>query len=177
MEQFLTGLPSVQILYGFLLAFLLIGLIAKSKKDYTLIIYSVFTIGLYLLWPAEQGLRFIFPIIPLFVYFSFQGMKTGFSSLDGNYQKAGMAISYLFWIVVLIVFVANSGKLIQANLETNRQESGPFDTYSADMFKFIRTDTPSSSVIIFFKPRVMHLLTDRNAIRIYTCNELMRGIT
>lgn len=177
MEQFLTGLPSVQILYGFLLAFLLIGLIAKSKKDYTLIIYSVFTIGLYLLWPAEQGLRFIFPIIPLFVYFSFQGMKTGFSSLDGNYRKAGMAISYLFWIVVLIVFVANSGKLIQANLETNRQESGPFDTYSADMFKFIRTDTPSSSVIIFFKPRVMHLLTDRNAIRIYTCNELMRGIT
>ena len=77
--------------------------------------------------------------------------------------------------VICFGFVANSGKLIQANLETNRQESGPFDTYSAEMFKFIRTDTPSTSVIVFFKPRVMHLLTDRNAIRIYTCNELMRG--
>jgi 4-amino-4-deoxy-L-arabinose transferase-like glycosyltransferase len=175
LEEFLTGLPSVEILYGFLLAFLLIGLIARSKKDYIFIIYSVFTIGLYLVWPSDQGLRFMFPIIPFFIYFSFQGMKIGFSSLDENYRKAGIAISYLFWIVVLIVFISISGKLIQANLETNRQVSGPFDTYSAEMFSFIRTNTPSSSVVVFFKPRAMHLLTDRNAIMIDNCYELARG--
>jgi len=175
MKDFLVGLPSPSIFYGFLLAFLLIGIIARIKEDYLFIFYSIFIIGFYLVWPAKQGLRFIFPIIPFFVYLSFQGMKIGFSSLDGYYRKAGMTIGYLFWIVVLIIFVANSGKLIQANLETNRQESGPFDTYSTEMFKFIRTDTPSSSVIVFFKPRVMHLMTDRNAIMLYTCDELIRG--
>jgi hypothetical protein len=172
MEEFLVSLPSIKILYGFLLAFLLIGIISGSEEEYAILLYSSLMVGYLLVWPVPQGLRFIFPIIPFFVYFSFQGMKTGFSCINKNYRKVGSAITYVFWIAMLIMFVIYSINLAKSNLDSNRQQSGPFVPSSIEMFKYIQTNTPSNSIIVFFKPRAMHLMTDRNAIMIKTCGEL-----
>lgn len=43
------------------------------------------------------------------------------------------------------------------------------------MFNFIRENTPEDSIIVFFKPRAMHLMTDRNAVAIDNCKDLSKG--
>ncbi len=166
---------TTQILYGFLLAFFLLGIVARLEKDYAFIIYSIIYIGLLLAWPEVQDARFLLPIFPFFIYYSYQGMKVGFSNLHGHYRKAGLFITVLFWSGILVLFAIQSGRLVRANLAAGRQEAGPFDMSSTEMFQFIRTNTPPDSVIVFFKPRAMRLMTDRNAVEINTCNKLSIG--
>jgi hypothetical protein len=43
------------------------------------------------------------------------------------------------------------------------------------MFAFIREETPKDSVVIFFKPRAMHLFTDRDSIMSIECDRLLLG--
>jgi len=43
------------------------------------------------------------------------------------------------------------------------------------MFEFVREQTPPDSIIIFFKPRVLRLLTNRDAFRSYTCDNFSQG--
>lgn len=174
-QEFLTGATFPDVIYGFLLAFLMIGIIVRIKEDYLFMIYSVITIGTLFNWPSQQGLRFIFPILPFFIYFSFQGMKTALSEAIKQHHVFGTTLTYWFWIAMLLIFAVHSGQIVRANFAVDRQMEGPFDPYSQDMFKFVRNDTPSNSVIVFAKPRAMRLMTDRNAIMIYKCSELSRG--
>jgi hypothetical protein len=43
------------------------------------------------------------------------------------------------------------------------------------MFEFVRQETPTESVIVFFKPRVMQMLTSRDSLLIDRCNLLGQG--
>jgi hypothetical protein len=152
----------------------MIGIIAGVEKDYAFIIYSVLMIPVLLVYPNNDN-RYIFPILPFFVYFSFQGMRTGFMGLRDGYHKAGQAIMYIFWIGVLLFFANALVNLGRANLASDRQIVGPFDAPSTEMFNFIKNTTPPDSVIVFFKPRAMRLFTDRNSIMITKCPQLTRG--
>jgi 4-amino-4-deoxy-L-arabinose transferase-like glycosyltransferase len=174
-ESFFAGLPSTQVVNGFLLAFLFVGILARLEKDYAIILYSVMAVAVLLVWPFRQGVRFIFPVIPFFLYFSFLGTRTVFSGIKGIYRKLGTASIYIFWIALFITFAIQSEQLVQSNLATGRYVSGPFDPASAAMFRYIQTQTPANSVIVFFKPRFMNLVTNRKSIMINVCGQMTRG--
>jgi len=53
--------------------------------------------------------------------------------------------------------------------------SGPYTASSQDMFSFIRSKTEKESTIIFFKPRLMRMMTDRKSIMLRKKEELSRG--
>ena len=118
-QRFISTIPLSPIVYGFLLAFFMIGIIAGVEKDYAFIIYSVLMIPVLLVYPNNDN-RYIFPILPFFVYFSFQGMRTGFMGLRDGYHKAGQAIMYIFWIGVLLFFANALVNLGRANLASDR---------------------------------------------------------
>jgi hypothetical protein len=44
-----------------------------------------------------------------------------------------------------------------------------------ETYKFIKNNTPSDSVIVFFKPRAMRLMTDRNALALTECERIPEG--
>lgn len=174
-QGFLLSVPGASIVYGFMLAFLTVGVMARAKQDYAFLIFSFLTLALTLSLPFTSGTRYLFPVFPFFIYFSFQGMKISFSGLEKYYRSAGLTITYLFWIMILVVFAATSVKIARANLAANRHEAGPFDTESTEMFSFVKANTRPDSVIVFFKPRAMLLFTDRNSIMIDECTQLVRG--
>ena len=173
-QVYFASLHGPLIVYGFLLAFFMIGILARVEKDYAFIIYSVLTLLVVLIYP-RINIRYSFPVFPFFVYFSFQGMKTGFMGLREAYRRAGLAFTYLFWIVVLLFFAGTLVNLARANLTSDQQVAGPFDAQSTEMFNFIKNSTPPDSVIVFFKPRAMRLITDRNAITVNQCDQFQRG--
>ena len=52
---------------------------------------------------------------------------------------------------------------------------GAFSPGSRAMFEYIQEKTPADSVIIFFKPRAMRLLTDRDSLSTTHCQDLSNG--
>jgi hypothetical protein len=163
------------IIFVVLLPFLLMGIGARWRTDYHFILYSGFTLGLYFLWPYFQGLRFIFPVLPFYIYFVFIGWEWLGSSLPRRsslvYQTIG---HYLLLFVVMIVFVSSLSLAVQ-NLRSNREIEGPFDPLSTEMFQFISKNTKDGSTIVFFKPRVLKLITDRNSYIADNCANLLKG--
>lgn len=173
--SFLNSLPGPLIVYGILLGFFALGLIARLGKDDAIMIYSALYIPVIVIYPSLGGFRLLFPVLPFFVYFSYLGMNIGFSGLQEAYRRVGQVIIPSFWLIILLFFLSSCIALARANLAAGRQMAGPFDPSSTEMFNFVKVSTPPDSVIVFFKPRAMHLLADRNAIAINQCNLLNRG--
>jgi hypothetical protein len=126
-------------------------------------------------WPSWQGARFVFPLLPIFMYFIFQGMKLVLSKLPQKHIQIGRWAFYGFWSLFIIIFLFNSGISAYANLKNGRAINGPFDEYSKEIYRYIKEETPPNSVIVFFKPRVMRLMTDRDSIMSTECERILKG--
>jgi hypothetical protein len=156
-------------LYAALFVFFIAGLVRRREQDAHLILYAALTYFIFVSWPYWQGLRFFFPLIPLFLYFTWQGMAWAVGRLTPRWQGAPLVI---FGIVTLAALIVSSRMLI-ANLNSERAINGPFDEYSAGMFAFVREQTPPGSVIAFFKPRTLQLMADRSALVILDCGKVI----
>ncbi len=161
------------ILYGFILPFILSGLLLYGQRDLPLAAYLLLSYLLFILWPEQQGVRFLFPLLPLIVYFAWRGMEASHFALAGHHPRLGMALARLFWLIVILGFAWNSVDLARQNLARGRGHNGNvLDPLSLEMFDFIRTQTPADAVIAFYKPRALRLFTDRNTLLIDDCRAL-----
>jgi hypothetical protein len=159
-------------LYYVLFVFFLAGLWVRRKKETVFILVYVLWMLLLITWPFWQGERFIFPLLPIFVYFTFWGMKTVVAKFPQKYRQAGQWTSNAFWMVIIGMFLFQSGSMAYVNLRDGRSIGGPFDPFSRDMYEFVKQETPPDSVIIFFKPRAFRLFTDRDSIMALECERL-----
>jgi hypothetical protein len=162
-------------LYYLLLIFFLIGVWVCRKKNIIFIIFFILWMTLLIIWPVWQGPRFIFPLLPIFIYFAFQGMKSVINNLPDKYHQIGERTVQMFWFLIAVIFLLNSTIRASANLRNNRSINGPFDPYSLEVYTFINEKTPANSLIIFFKPRALRLMTDHDAISITECDRIPLG--
>lgn len=154
--------------------FFVIGAGTQWRKDQPLIVFFSLYFSAIILWPVWQGMRFIFPLIPVFVYFIFQGINFIVSTLK-QYRAAGRYAAYIFWLGVILIFFYTAADSAYRNLQNDRQIGGPFDSYSKELYEFIKEKTPRDSVIVFFKPRAMRLMTDRDSFMSTECERLPLG--
>lgn len=175
--QFFTSAPTQQwvYLYYLLVAFFLVGVWTRRNADQMSIIFFAAYFAVMVIWPEWQGIRFIFPLIPLFIYFAFQGMLAGVRALPEHLRLPGRSVIYLFWLVLVGIFLFHSGMRAYTNLKDGRRINGPFDPFTSDMYNFVRAETPPDSVFVFFKPRAFRLFTDRDAIMSLECDRLLLG--
>jgi hypothetical protein len=134
----------------------------------------LFTLALFISWPERQGLRFIYPILPFFLVFSLYGLRDLAARVKVKSPWSAHLPSVLFGLLallsLLVTFQNTGGGLFQ------RQEiNGPFDPVSAEMFAYIREQTPADSTVIFFKPRAMRLLGERLSLLLEDCSRLDEG--
>lgn len=161
--------------YYVLFIFFLIGLWVRRKEDVLFIVFFVLWMLLLITWPSWQGTRFILPLFPIFIYFVFQGMKYVLHMLPSTYQQFGRTAIFSFWIVVIVFFVYVSATNAYINIQNGRSMNGAYDVHSMEMYTFIREKTSPESIIIFFKPRAMRLMTDRDSIMSAECNRMLLG--
>lgn len=162
-------------LYYIVFVFFLIGLWIKREEEAILIMFFSLWMILLIIWPYWQGARFIFPLLPIFIYFAFQGMKTSIIKLPEQYQQSGQKAFYVFWFLMTCIFMFNSSANAFTNLQNGRSINGPFDPYSMQVYDYIKEKTPSDSVVIFFKPRAMRLMTDHDTIMSTECDRMLLG--
>jgi hypothetical protein len=162
-------------IYYVLFVFFLIGLWIKRKDEAAFILFFLLWMILLITWPYWQGPRFIFPLLPIFLYFTFQGMKTIINKIPERWHRLGQGVFTAFWLVIIGFFLFNSSTKAYENLLDDRVTTGSFDPFSMATYRFIREKTPTESVIIFFKPRAMRLFTDRDSIMSLECDRLSLG--
>jgi hypothetical protein len=168
-------IPAGVAIYPLLLVFAIISAMKRRSRDLPIHAFSLATMVLFILWPERQGLRFIYPILPLFLIFAFDGMKLAVTHLKPDWHKAGEMALTGFWLLLIAISFGVSFNAARENLSAGRATNGPFDPVSAQMFEFLREKTPAQSVIIFFRPRALRLFTDRDSFMTERCADLPKG--
>jgi hypothetical protein len=162
-------------LYYFVLIFFIIGAWERRKQEPILLLFFVLWLIVHITYSYWQGPRYIFPLLPIFIYFTFQGMKFAINKLPENYHLIGQRVVYGFWLLIAGVFLFTSSANAYANLQSDRAINGPFDSYSTEVYNYIKEKTPPESVVIFFKPRVMVMMTEHPTIMSTECDRMLKG--
>ena len=174
--DFLVKVPLKKLLWWTSIPVALFGVIQRRHSYYHMIIYVFLTVLLYIHWPGTEGLRFIFPVIPFYGLFVLAGVTAFQAGTTDRERLFRKTVGLLPFILVLFCFALNSVKLARKNLAHHRElASGPFTAASMNMFKFIEQNTERNSIVIFFKPRVMRMLTGRQSLMICKPEQITRG--
>jgi len=174
-SQFFSTLPGISFVFGIFVVFFFIGLISRFMEDLLFVIYSFLYLLVLWSWPERQGYRFLFPLLPLFIYFALKGMRTMIQKIGGEQKALLQKTEYAFLSLMVVLLAYNAGNYAYINLRDHREINGPFDPFSMETYAFIKDNTPSDSVIVFFKPRAMRLMTDRDSIALTDCDRIPTG--
>ena len=162
-------------LYYVLFGFFLFGAWVRRKDETIFIYFAILWMLVHITYPYWQGARYIFPILPMFIYFTFWGMKTIIARLPVKYHLAGERLHYGFWILIAGIFLFTASANAVVNLQGGRNISGPFDPFSIEVYDYIKEKTPADSIVVFFKPRVMVLMTGHDTIMSMECDRILLG--
>lgn len=144
---------------------------AKRRENLPILAYMGITLFLFITWPERQGIRFVFPLLPIFVLIAAQGSFWLISKLD---DRGFTNIIFGLWVSFIVIGLFSTTWSSWQNLNAKRAIAGPFDPASAEMFKFVREKTDPKGVVVFFKPRAMRLLTGRDSFMTKSCNDLSK---
>jgi hypothetical protein len=174
--HFFRAVPHYDVLYGATLPFVLAGMVNGANRDYHMLLYIFLTVLLYVCWPPIQGLRFLLPILPFFIHFMFVGLHR-LCTVSRNAQASFIHLLTLSLLcLVVICFLGVSINRASSNMSKHRViQNGPFEQTSQDMFYFIKEHVPEDAVIVFFKPRLMRMLTNRRSIMVSKVSDLNKG--
>jgi len=175
-QNFFSAIPFFPLVFGATLPFFFIGLMKAFRREYPIVIYGILTMGVNIIWPATQGLRFLLPIFPFYLFFLLLGMEWFIRAMGGIERKVVFAAAAGCVLLAAFFFSRESLKLDLANIRDHREtSSGPFTPPSREMFDYIGKNTDASSVIVFFKPRAMRLLTGRPSLERNNLSEPLPG--
>ena len=174
-SQFFATLPGESFIFGIFVVVCFIGLVARFRDDLLFILYSALYLLVVWSWPERQGYRFLFPMLPFFVYFAMQGIRVTINKVGRNWEGSLRKGFNAYLLLIVILFAYNAGTNAYNNLRGGQKINGPFDPYSMEMYNFIKEQTPPESVIVFFKPRALRLMTDHDALALTECARLPEG--
>ena len=170
--HFFSTLPAFLQLSWALVGLALIGMVLTFPRSPIFVLYMLATLGLYVVWPFPST-RFLFGIAPFTVYFAYYPIRYGLSRLPGIHATGRTTLLAALLLTLGVHFVWHAATIVRDNLLKDRAfPDGPFTPQSAELFSYIREQTPPDGGIIFFKPRLLTLLTGRIAWVFNDCESL-----
>ncbi len=156
----------------------LFGAYRRIQRDYLILIFTAFYMAVLLVFPFHQGIRFILPVMPIYLYFAVSGAIEAHASLV---QRLPLLIRMpnlaTLIFLPLTVYLATNVAVRWTDLATHQSAvlEGPYTTTSLDIFEYVRNSTPESAVITFWKPRVLMLYTGRQGIGNFQPTKIVNG--
>ncbi len=142
-----------------------VGMGYRIKKDVVLLTYLGFLIILFTIWPFRE-LRYLYSIYPFILYFLIQGLQYLF-----KLSKENVFVKYFSLFVLCVCLSTNLIKTYKATFKAVKSPSqmvfGPESPESKELFEYIIENTQEQDIIGFFRPRVMHLYTNRLSLALF----------
>jgi hypothetical protein len=123
-----------------------------------------FYLLLVLLWPANQGLRFLFPAIPLYLSYALLGLAAVTRRLAINKQRSAFAA------LLVLIGASYVGAYRHENFGTIPQTTG-LASFN-DLCRFINMNSSLTDVFVFNRARALSLFTNRPASVYFLSGEL-----
>ena len=149
---------------------------AGIKKNLHLSLLVILYIVIAAVLPYTQGIRYIFPLLPVILLFFGYGIKA-LSGILGVPEKKSTRIftgliASVLCALCLYQLAANNVNHIYAITEDVTIEN-LLDVYSknayspdaVEVYNYIRSETPEDCTIAFFAPRGLYLNTERVSVR------------
>ena len=137
-----------------------IGFRNKFKVEFTFFIYILTNLLILVCFPHRQGLRYVYPILPFFFYYVLIGLNIIFLGKSSNTEALKKAYK-IITISLLTYFCIN---LINFKLTIeNYKYDSPFSNSFIEATEIIKESTNKNDKILFFKPRLLKYLTDRDS--------------
>lgn len=137
----------------------LMGIYQSLKKgiQFNIILLLVF-MGVLLLFPYNQGFRYILPLMPIFIYFIILGIESIPYPPNTKFRFLAIIVlvGFLLPLRINIVQYAKWNK-------NHKHIKGPLSEHGKEVFKFIKENTDEDDVIVFNKPRVLGLYCQRKS--------------
>jgi hypothetical protein len=147
------------ILYAVMGLFAIAGFIAlllknPSSGDCLVIVY----VSVLLLVPFVQ-VRYLLPLIPLYLIYIFRGMEVLIHS-SASFEKR---FSYGGGVLAMLLVIALSNIGTYSSMSFADISNGIDKKESLDLFEYIKNETPADSILISRKPRLLALFTERKS--------------
>jgi hypothetical protein len=141
----------------FVLMLFFTGVWATRKEQLYFVVYIFLSLAIYICWPAWQGLRFIFPILPFIIYFIIKGFEQFVLALKitPRYPAALLICGLCYMSYQSLQRIIDFSK-VDTNLAYNAE--------TKLMYAYISNNIPEGEIIGFAKPRPLRLFTGRNSI-------------
>jgi 4-amino-4-deoxy-L-arabinose transferase-like glycosyltransferase len=138
---------------------LAVGFIKKCLKGSGMIewLTAVYAFVALAFPTANQGLRYLFPILPLFIYYTVLGAR--------SLPRAGkIQANHVLVAITLLCLLHYPIGIMHVLREQGKTVAGPQEKQSQEAFRFIRENTARDAVIAFRKSTVLPLYADRKCI-------------
>ncbi|MDE5580638.1 MAG: glycosyltransferase family 39 protein [Treponemataceae bacterium] len=146
---------SISILfYAYFAPLFIYGLVRHIFRLPILSIYLFGTMGILLFAPFTGGIRYVFSAIPVMIVFAGYGARELMDNLVNKDKPMRFAV-FLEIVSVLACIQIYSAS------SKGMDEYGAYSVDAKEMYAAIETETEKNNKIIFFKPRVLYLETDR----------------
>ncbi len=148
------------LIFLILFEFCVLGILVRIKKGISSyeIFFLLYLTGL-LFWPSYQGYRFLIPVIPIYFLFI----------VEGIFHFTGSIIhSEIPRKIIPLILLCGTGfsYLVSYQEIFPRPVTDMEKPSTQELFTFVRSETGQNDVIVFFKPRVLSLYTDRHSVAI-----------
>ena len=131
-------------------------MLTVSGKQSFLIVYFLLVGILLICWPSFRDMRYLIPILPLYLYFLIQGVV--FIGQRLRIERWSYAL-----LTLLIIFFSYLG-LNQTSRYFHIDSNQAFTPEMQKIYDFLRQNVESNEVIAFEKPRVLRFFTDKRTI-------------
>lgn len=112
--------------------------------------------GLFLVYPYQQGLRFIIPVLPFGFFILFLLLKRG---------KLGFEKIFCYSYLIFFLSFGIASSINKYDQNRNKFNSSFANSiYAEEVYNFIVKNTSKSDSIVFFKPRALTYFTDRCSV-------------
>jgi len=157
----------------------LAGTLARRPFGLGLVLFVVLDLGLLLIMPFVQGVRFLYPLLIPGAILALCGVQQIAASVHNPLRLPGTAprrdrAMTTGLVGVLVVLMALHGYRV-AHRPKAYQADGPYSVVSQELAGVIVARVPAGDRIAFFRPRALRLLTSRQAVAIRTAEHADRA--
>jgi hypothetical protein len=139
------------------MSLIVLGAFVNLKKLPYIIVYVVGTVSVLIIWPSQQGMRFLFPVIPFFFFFFVEG----YIYITKKFKQEQNGKKLLIVYVALFALI-NCGIFVYRPFVSKSNQS--FTDEMKEIYSYISSSVSENKVIAFKKPRVLRLFTDRQSV-------------
>lgn len=137
-----------------LMILLFTGILIQLKKGLHIVVYSFIVILICLVWPSEQGIRFLFPVMPFLLLFIVRGYLHLSTMVNAKYLNI-----FLYLFAIFVVFQSQKKVIRFSRIDSNTIQTEQFE----ELYTCIEKNTKEDDIIEYENPRVLRLFTKRNS--------------